>query len=323
LDYQRIIDSYTSKAFDFELSELDKIALEGMWGGKRLRAVLTLLWCEAYGGDATMAAPVAVAYELAHGAALIQDDIIDNSSFRRGEMSLVAKHGLSNAILASNALLFLVPKMISRFADVIPSNCSIGKLLDLLGDCCHSTTNGEFLDLQFTGLEEVHEEDYLEMIKLKTGALVAASSASGALVGAGPENAQAIHRAFRYGECIGMAYQIQDDLLDIFGDENSLGKAPFTDLRSGKTNLSLIHLFSNCSGEERRFVRSLIRDDPMTDSESGEIKWLLKKYGSFHVAKEKAELYVAKAKSFITNTEGALPRKRLVELTDFLAERIQ
>ena len=59
-----------------------------------------------------------------------------------------------------------------------------------------------------------------------------------------------------------MAYQIQDDLLDIFGDENGLGKAPFTDLRSGKTNLSLIHLFSNCSGEERRFVRSLIRDDP-------------------------------------------------------------
>ena len=97
-------------------------------GGKRVRAVLALLWCEAFSGDYKRAIPVAVAYELAHATALIQDDIIDHSDLRRGMKSTVAKYGLSNAVLASDLLLFHVPKMISKYRDM-----SSERLCTLLG----------------------------------------------------------------------------------------------------------------------------------------------------------------------------------------------
>ena len=114
--------------------------------GKRIRAVLALLWCEALSDDYRRAAPVAVAYELAHAAALVQDDIIDNSYLRRGEKSIVGKYGISGAILTSNTLLFQVPNLIAECGRRGSDSTTLCSLLDLLGDCYRSATLGEFLD---------------------------------------------------------------------------------------------------------------------------------------------------------------------------------
>src|SRR5579864_2851605 len=151
--------------------------------GKRVRAILALLWCEALCGDYKRALPVAVAYELAHSAALVQDDIIDGSEKRRGQKSIVSKYGIPNAILTSNMLLFEVPKMLAEYGSSDVSSATLCRLFDMLGESYRDATAGEFRDLEMAKSDNLSEADYEEMIKLKTGALIGASSASGAIIG--------------------------------------------------------------------------------------------------------------------------------------------
>ncbi|MGI0092395.1 MAG: polyprenyl synthetase family protein, partial [Nitrososphaerales archaeon] len=218
-------------------SELDRAAIDAIAKGKRIRAILALLWSEALSGDYERAAPVAVAYELAHAAALVQDDIIDSSDMRRGEKSIVGKYGISGAILTSNTLLFHVPNLIAecgRSGSGAPTLC---RLLDVLGECYRSATLGEYLDLEMAERDNASEDEYAEMIRLKTGALIGASSASGAIIGSNLNDEKAINGAFQFGEWLGMAYQIQDDVLDLIGDESTIGKPIFTDIKRGKKSL--------------------------------------------------------------------------------------
>jgi geranylgeranyl diphosphate synthase type II len=146
-----------------------------------VRATLALLWCEVYSRDYRPAIPLAVAYELAHASALIQDDIIDRSELRRGKKSIEAKYGLTTALLASDLLLFNVPKMIAKYADL--DSRRLARILDLLGEACRATTWGEFIDMQMAREEDQTEQRYEEMIRMKTSSLLSAPCASGAVVG--------------------------------------------------------------------------------------------------------------------------------------------
>ncbi|MDG6924369.1 MAG: polyprenyl synthetase family protein, partial [Nitrososphaerota archaeon] len=167
-EYVDCIDSQLSELYlgrpqSSRTTTLQRAAADALsTGGKRVRAVLALLWCEAFSGDYKRAIPVAVAYELAHATALIQDDIIDHSDLRRGKESTVAKYGLSKAVLASDLLLFHVPKMIAGYGDL--SSERLCWLFDLVGESCRATTWGEFLDLEMAaaGDGDVSEKEYEE-----------------------------------------------------------------------------------------------------------------------------------------------------------------
>ena len=191
------IDSRISGLFGGGNSSLESAVKEAVSGGKRVRAVLALLWCEAISGEYEGAIPVAVAYELAHAAALVQDDILDDSEKRRGTQSIVRKHGLRSAMLASNALLAQVPSVISEYGLQPSGGQMLRKLFELLGDSFGSTIMGEFLDLEMAERDIVQQEDYEYMIKLKTGALIGASSASGVVVGCVNAEAFAFEEAFQ------------------------------------------------------------------------------------------------------------------------------
>lgn len=288
-------------------------------GGKRVRAVLALLWCEAFSGDYKPAMPLAAAYELAHACALIQDDIIDRSDMRRGKKSIVAKYGLSNALLASDLLLFYVPKMIAKY-DYLGSK-GLARLFDLVGEACRATTWGEFLDLEMARREgEVPETDYEKMIRLKTANLLSAPCASGAIVGGASEEQTSL--AGEFGEWLGMAYQVQDDTLDLVGDERVLGKPVFTDLRGGKKSIVLIHCMRRCTAEEKRFVNSLLKSPgPYSDEAMSRVRRLLLEHGSIEYAREAALGYVRQAKAVLSATPGSRARSLLLELTDHLAVR--
>ncbi len=292
-------------------------------GGKRVRAVLALLWCEAFCGDYRRAIPVAVAYELAHATALIQDDIIDHSDLRRGRKSTVAKYGLSNAVLASDLLLFHVPKMVAKYSNL--SSERLCWLFDLVGESCRSTTWGEFLDLELGVSGDASEKEYEEMIRLKTASLLGAPCASGSIVGgASKEEART---AYNFGERLGMAYQIQDDLLDLMGDEASLGKPVFTDLRSGKKSVVLIHALKHCSEEDRRFLVSLLgRGEPYTESEIQRARRLFVGCGSVEYAQAKVKRYVAESSKVLrtllkTKNSDSSALQHLLELSDYLSKR--
>jgi geranylgeranyl pyrophosphate synthase len=296
----------------------DAVADSLSGGGKRVRAILALLWCETFSGDYRRAIPLAAAYELAHASALVQDDIIDNSSMRRGRKSIVAKYGVSNAILASNLLLFYVPKMVAKYADLESSR--LARLFDLVGESCRATTWGEFLDLEMTRKEEVSESEYEEMIRLKTSTLLSAPSASGAILGGASD--EQISLASRFGELLGMAYQVQDDTLDLVGDERILGKPVFTDLRGGKKSFILIHCMRRCSAEERSFIRGLVnRAGPYTDGEISEVRRLLEENGSIDYAHGRTSHYVGQAKDVLSSFPESRATTMLHELADYLAER--
>lgn len=287
-------------------------------GGKRVRATLALLWCEVYSGDCKPAVPLAVAYELAHASALVQDDIIDHSSMRRGKESIGAKYGLTTAILASDLLLFNVPKMVASYADM--ESWRLAKVFDYVGEACRATTWGEFMDAEMARGEEVTAEAYEEMIRLKTSSLLSAPCASGALVGGASE--EQVGFATRYGEELGLAYQIQDDTLDLVGEESSLGKPVFTDLRGGKRGLVLIHCLGGCSVEERNFVSSLLnRSGVYSQEEKSRLKALIDRYGSRDYARKEVLRHTNSARDVLRSLPENNARSRLFELTDYLAGR--
>jgi geranylgeranyl diphosphate synthase type I len=287
-------------------------------GGKRVRATLALLWCEVYSGDFKPAIPLAVAYELAHASALVQDDIIDHSEMRRGKESIEAKYGLTTAMLASDLLLFNVPKMVARYADM--ESWRLAKVFDLVGEACRATTWGEFIDTEMAQEEEETEHAYEEMIRLKTSSLLSAPCASGALVGGGSEEHAAL--ASRFGEELGLAYQIQDDTLDLIGDESALGKPVFTDLRGGKRSLVLIHCLSRCTVDDRRFVFSLLnRSGPYAQQEVSRLMKLIEELGSLDHANEMVLRHTEAARDVLDTLPESGARSRLLKLTDYLAAR--
>lgn len=321
-EYSDCINEVINAHYGKGKTELDKTALEAISKGKRIRATLALLWCEALSGDYEKAAPVAVAYELAHAAALVQDDIIDNSDLRRGDKSIVGKYGIAGAILTSNTLLFQVPNLIAECGRRGSDSATLCRLLDLLGECYRSATFGEFLDLEMAEQDDVTEADYAKMIRLKTGALIGASSASGAIVGSAMQDKDAISTAYDFGESIGVAYQVQDDILDLFGDESVIGKPIFTDIKRGKKSLVLIHLLSRCTSDESKFMRSLLgRRGSYEDWEVKKARDLLTHYESPGYAHEFASRYVERAEDLLRSVPSSRARDRLLELSGYLTTR--
>jgi len=287
-------------------------------GGKRVRATLALLWCEAYSGEYKRAVPLAVAYELAHSSALVQDDILDRSAMRRGRESIVAKYGISTAILASDLLLFNVPKMVATYEGL--GSKRLARIFDLVGEACRATTWGEFIDMEMARGEEESEKAYEEMIRLKTSSLLSAPCASGALVGGA--TVEEAYLAGRFGEELGLAYQIQDDTLDLVGDESVLGKPVFTDLRGGKKGLVLIHCLSRCRADDRRFVLGLLnRSGTYTQEEASRLKKLFENYGSLDYVHERVIQHTVMARGVLVPLPEGRAKTRLLELTDYLATR--
>jgi geranylgeranyl diphosphate synthase, type I len=300
-------------------TSLEKAAAEALSvGGKRVRATLAMLWCEVFSGDSKQAVPLAVAYELAHASALVQDDILDNSPMRRGKESVVAKYGLSTAILASDLLLFNVPKMVAKY-DYLDSK-RLARIFDLVGEACRATTWGEYLDSEFARGVGGTEKGYEEMVRLKTSTLLSAPCSSGALVG-GADEEQALV-ASQFGEELGMAYQIQDDTLDLLGDERALGKPVFTDLRGGKKSIILLHCVSRCSANDRRFISSLLnRDGPYEEEEISRLRRLIDEHGSAEYAREMVLRRTSNAKKLLEGLPQSRASKMLLSLSEYLSTR--
>ncbi len=320
-EYVDCINSEISGLFGDRDSRLQNVMLDSLSKGKRIRAILALLWCEAISGNYRPAIPVAVAYELAHAAALVEDDIIDHSEMRRGEKSIVSKYGLPEAILASNLLLSYVPRKIAKYASD-SSGEMLSRLFELLGESYGAAVWGEFLDLEMARRSDASEKDYETMIRSKTGALVAASSASGAIVGGALKQDGVVKAAYSFGELLGMAYQVQDDLLDIVGDEGTLGKPVLADIKSGKKNIVLLHTLQECSEADQRFLTGLLgRKAYYKESEIEKAKDLFARYNSIKYARDIAIHYTDEARRVLDSVEHNETHSKLLKLSEYLSER--
>jgi len=222
-------------------------------GGKRIRPLLCLLSCAACGGDWQRALPMAAAIELLHNFSLIHDDIQDNSPLRRGQLTVWRKWGLAQAINAGDALFTLAHLAPHRlFERGVPAE-TVLNALKIFDDICLVLTQGQYLDMSFEGRERVTVADYMPMIEAKTAALIAASTRLGALIAGASEQRAAYFE--HYGRCLGLAFQIQDDLLGIWGDPAVTGKSAASDLEKRKKSLPVVYGLERSPEFARAYAR--------------------------------------------------------------------
>lgn len=206
-------------------------ALNG--GGKRLRPALMLMTAEAFGGDAANALDAAAGIEMFHNFTLLHDDVMDNSDMRRGRQSVHAKWDVNTAILSGDTMLTLATQAIAMVPDPV-----LRPVLDTFNAMAIRVYEGQHVDMEFEKCENVEITDYIRMIEDKTGALIGAAAKIGALIGGGSErDAQLM---YDYGMMLGIAFQIQDDWLDVFGDASTFGKPIGGDINNNKKSYLLL-----------------------------------------------------------------------------------
>lgn len=202
-------------------------------GGKRLRPSLALMAADAFGGKATEAENAAVALEVFHNFTLLHDDVMDDSDMRRGRPSVHAKWNVNTAILSGDTMLTLANQFVARVNDSI-----LRPVLDAFNDMAIRVYEGQRLDMDFETSDSVSLDDYIRMIGDKTGALLGASTRIGALIGGASKEDAALMD--EYGNMLGLAFQIQDDWLDVFGDSTTFGKPIGGDINNNKKSYLLL-----------------------------------------------------------------------------------
>jgi geranylgeranyl diphosphate synthase type I len=205
--------------------------------GKRIRPLIVLITTEAAGGDWENALPAAVAVELVHNFSLIHDDIQDNSPLRRGRPTVWKKWGIPQAINAGDSMFAIAHMALHDIRKKVPPETALKAAL-LLPQTCLALTQGQFLDLDYEVRGDLNIKAYWPMVKGKTAALLAACTQLGALVAGVDEDQLPNYRKF--GEYLGLAFQVQDDLLGIWGDSSLTGKSTHSDLGSGKKSLPVL-----------------------------------------------------------------------------------
>lgn len=195
---------------------------------KRVRPITTLMACEVFGGQAEMALDEALGIELFHNFTLMHDDIMDASPLRRGDPTVHVKWNANTAILSGDALLVKAYEQLGRDAQV----------LSLFNACALQVCEGQQMDMEFEHRADVLATEYMEMIRLKTAVLLACALQVGATIGGASEDDRMQLGCF--GEQLGLAFQLRDDLLDAFGDPAQTGKQRGGDLRNGKKTALLI-----------------------------------------------------------------------------------
>ena len=206
--------------------------------GKLIRPQLALLACEAVGGDAQQALPLAASIQLAHDFTLLHDDIQDNSDLRRGRVTVWKQWGLAQGINAGDGMLLIAHLALYQLADADVPPTIVLEVARRFDRTVLDVCEGQFLDISFEGRLSIDEDDYLGMIGRKTAALIAGATSLGALVGgAEPVSVEAMAD---FGWNLGLAFQIQDDVLGIWGDPSRTGKPYAADLLQRKVSLPII-----------------------------------------------------------------------------------
>ncbi len=196
-------------------------------GGKRIRPMLSLIGCAICDGDVKKAIPSAKGLEIFHNFTLLHDDIMDNAPIRRGKESVFKKFGTNSAILSGDTMFVVAYEHITQSDDAF-----LRKILELFNTTAREVCEGQQYDMEFETRDDVSIDEYIEMIRLKTAVLLAGSLKSGAIAAnASHETAQAL---YDYGINIGLAFQLKDDLLDAFGNQDLFGKKTGNDIVSNK-----------------------------------------------------------------------------------------
>lgn len=225
-------------------------------GGKRLRPLLCCVAAATFSPEWQQALPAAAALEIFHNFTLLHDDLMDRSPLRRGQETVFRRWGDNTAILSGDAM------SIEAYASLaeIEEKALLGVIVPLFSQMALEVCIGQQLDMEFETRSEVRPEEYMEMIRLKTSVLLGASLQIGALIG-GAQPAEAL-RLYEAGVQLGLAFQIQDDLLDVYGDEQTFGKPIGGDIIHAKKTLLLLYTLEQLQGDALSELHSILALSP-------------------------------------------------------------
>lgn len=229
-------------------------------GGKRLRPTLLLMAYSLYKDDAEKALPAAVGIETYHNHTLLHDDLMDNADIRRGKATVHKKWNDNTAVLSGDTMLIMAFRHIMQC-----KAANTDKVLDLFARTAQEICEGQQYDVNFETRTDVTESEYIEMIRLKTSVLLACATKMGALLADAPSDDAEV--LYRFAERIGLAFQLQDDYLDVYGDPAVFGKKIGGDIMCGKKTFLLINAYQRANSDMKAALISIIEDKELPADE--------------------------------------------------------
>ncbi|MCF8412318.1 MAG: polyprenyl synthetase family protein [Melioribacteraceae bacterium] len=283
-------------------------------GGKRLRPFLVLISAKAVGGKYSQVYNAALAVEIFHNFTLVHDDIMDNADKRRNLLTMHLKYDINTAILAGDNMLGYAYKMLLK-----DCNENAKEVINRFTEAMIEVCEGQSYDTDFELKKNVSIPEYKVMIAKKTAALAEVCCSIGGLLGGG--NRKQIDALTKYGRNLGMAFQIQDDLLDIMGDEDKFGKSVGGDLVAGKKTFLFLLALERAVGEDKLMLQKVIENKGIRKNQVKKYKLLYEKLGIIEKAEKEIENYTNKALKAIEIIEVQDSRNMFEWLANMLIKR--
>ena len=298
-EYNKFFEDYLKKVLRYNkpesLYDPVKYILES--GGKRLRPLITLYISELFNGKRTVALPAAAALEIFHNFTLAHDDIMDNSYIRRGKKTINAKWDDNTGILSGDVMLIISYEILNQYEDskyVLFSK----KLTEISRLVCE----GQQADMDFASKNDITENEYFEMIKNKTAVLIACSFMFGGI--AAETNTSNTDLLYKIGLNLGIAFQLEDDLLDCFGDQEKFGKKIGGDILEKKKTLLYLFTYSKLESEKKLEFENIFNSNEIEESEKiNSIKSFYETSGALEYLKNKVRVYFNEAEMLIDKLE--------------------
>jgi octaprenyl-diphosphate synthase len=280
-------------------------------GGKRIRPLLLLLCARLCGYTASEHHVLGCLVEYIHTATLLHDDVLDDADIRRGRQTARKVWGNQISILVGDYLYSKAMYQIVGFRSQA--------INEVLSEACQKMAEGEVLQLYYNGNPQITESEYLRIVEYKTAGLIAAACRIGAIVGGATDTQQMA--LYRFGQHIGVAFQVADDTLDYAADGDRLGKSLGQDLRQGRTTLPLLHLLQHCPEQDRQMIKDRMETRSLTEADLLRIVTLMQEYGSIAYAMDRARQFVAAATMDLAQFEDSSPKRALSVVADYMVNR--
>lgn len=285
-------------------------------GGKRIRPVLMMLAYNLYRENPESILMPAVALETYHNYTLLHDDLMDNADVRRGQPTVHRRWDSNKAILSGDSMLVLAYQRMAQ----VPAD-KLSEVLNLFTVTALEIGEGQEYDMSFETRNDVTEDEYIEMIRLKTSVLLACAVKIGALLADAP--ADDVDNLYKFGEQLGLAFQLQDDLLDVYGDAKVFGKAIGGDITSNKKTYMLINAFNRANDEQRAELQHWVdaRDFNRQEKVSA-VTRLYDEIGIRQLCEAKINYYFDECRKYLAKVNVSDERKKmLLEYTDEMMKR--
>ncbi|MGV3595366.1 MAG: polyprenyl synthetase family protein [Sediminibacterium sp.] len=283
------------------------------WGGKRIRPVMCLMGNELFDEIHPDSFELATAIELFHNFTLIHDDIMDEAPLRRGMETVHMKYGLSTALLAGDVMLIKAYDYLNKIQPQY-----LHRIIHLFNTTAREVCEGQQMDMDFEQSSAVSLDDYINMISLKTSVLLAASLEMGAIIGGASEGN--CKHLYEFGKNLGIAFQVQDDYLDAFGDPEKFGKDVGGDIRQNKKTFLMLHTLEVANAEQRSRLLELMQQNPPDKVE--QVLQIFRDCNIDEWAKELKDKYLQTALQHLEAIAVRSVRKEpLQELANFLIQR--